>query len=1386
MYCAVAQPEHINFTSLGTRDGLLSNSVNAILKDRYGFMWFATNDGLNKFDGKSFVVYRNSPGDSTSLKSNEILALYEDAAGNLWVGTGGGAFSEYDRKRDRFINFPRKGHNNQTRVMGPTALIRGLSSDRQGRLWVAEYGAPLVLDTNTGRLDRLNLHRYAADAARPFSLLNIYTDHGGRIWVATDYGLFRYLPATNSFRQYLHKEGDSSSLRDNGVRVLCEDKRGDLWVGTEKGLCRLPAGEDRFVSFREERARGESAAAGTISAIDVDKDGYVWVGSSEGLIIIDPRSGRSVTYRTEESNLHSLTSEGVTSIYIDPDGIYWIGTFRGGVNKYDKNLNLFDGKMGEAFRDGGARSSIVTALAERPDGNLWVSTDGGGLYSYDRRSDRLQRLPLVVGGKSPTPLHVLAMHYTRSKQLYVGTFNNGLLLYDPSTGQAQKVRMSDRDGDPGVNSIYCIREDKAGQVWAGTNGGGISVLKDGKLRYRLLPNPVRSSDVRLPVNGFIRDIAEDAEGKVWIGSHGDGVAVYDPSTGQFKKYTQESGALPGDKIQAFLLDSKGRMWVGTYGGGLCVYNKKEDKFVVYSEKDGLQNTNVYSILEDGDGRIWVSTNSGISSLDVQTNVFRNFTPHNGLQNNNFCHTSALRTSDGELFFGGQQGFNYLYPSALTTNRNVPAVVLTDLRVANKSVVPGKGSPLEEQVTVATKVDLAYGQNFALSFVALNYTLPDQNRYAYRLDGFDRDWISAGGQNTAYYTNLDPGDYVFRVKASNNDGVWSRGDTSIRIHVRPPFWRTVYAYIFYILVAAGLLLYSRHLGLTRVRRKFAIEEERRENRRALELDRMKLKFLTNLSHEFRTPISLIMGPVEQLLSDLKGSRSEDKLEMIRRNGRRLLNLVNQLLDFRKMEEQELKLQLSPGDLVEFVREAGQSFVDLGERKKIKFRWTSGVDRLYVLFDRDKTERILFNLLSNAFKFTPEGGRIDLSLEAGVPGADGRQPVTIRVADSGIGIPTAEQERIFDRFFQHSVSGAILNQGTGIGLSIAREFVLMHDGRIGVNSEVGRGSEFTVTLMLAVAGEGVASGGIVEDGVEAIVGDGVEAIVEDGVEAIVEDGVMEDGVMADGSAGVMEEEVMEEGGAAGGNIKRRILLVEDSEDFRFYLKDNLRRYYDVLEAENGKEGWQLALSGHPELIVSDISMPHMDGIELTRKLKADKRTGHIPVILLTALTEEAQQLKGLGTGANDYITKPFSFELLNARIRGLLDWNSKMRLAYTKQVKVMVPVPEGETGNEKLMLRIVACLETHLQDAQLSVEFLSRELGMSRSSLYGKVLELTGETPVEYIRSFRLEKAVGLLGKGSLSISQIAYEVGFSSPTYFTRAFKEKYKMLPSDYRTTYCR
>ena len=1362
----VAQPAHLNFTSLGTRDGLLSNSVNAIIKDHYGFMWFATNDGLDKFDGTNFTVYRRRAGDTTSLRSNEILALHEDAAGNLWIGTSGGALSRYDRTRDCFINYPggitthnsgtdrtNDGHPDNARParLLPSDLVRGVCSDRQGRIWIAQFSAPYVLDPTTGHLERIDLTSYPSNPSRKTALNCIYGDPGGRIWIGTDSGLFEYLPATQTFRHFQHSARDTASLPDDRVRAITGDHQGYLWVGTGKGLCRLQPDSGRCTVFREHPTDGAPAAGGEINAIAIDQDGMLWAGTGNGLVVIDPGTGRSVTYRPDDTNPHSLTGAAIASIYIDRDGIYWIGTAKGGVDKYDKNLNLFDLKLSEHFHEDGPGCTVINCFAERPDGNLWLGTDGDGLFEFERRSGQLRRHPIYLDGKPVPSLHILAIHQTRSNKVYLGTYAKGLLLFDPATSRTQHLPTAANPDDFNANCIFSVWEDSQGRIWAGTNGSGVSVLKDGKLLFRLLPHPTLPTDIALPLNAFIRAIAGDAQGHVWIGSHGGGAAIYDPHTGRFKVYNQENGALPSNKVQAFLLDTKGRQWVATYGGGLCLYDKTRDAFRTYTEKDGLQNTNVYSVVEDDAGHIWVSTNSGVSSLDTRTNTFRNFTPFNGLQNNNFVHASALKTSDGELFFGGQQGFNYFYPAALTINRNVPAVVLTGLRVAGRPVAPGAASPIHEPIGIANEIRLDYKQNFSLSFVALNYTLPDQNRYAYKLEGFDKEWNYSGAQNAAYYTNLDPGDYIFRVKASNNDGIWSTGDTSIHIHVRPPLWRTPVAYILYVLLAAGLLWYSRHRGVTRLERRFALEQERLEIRRAQELDRLKLKFLTNLSHEFRTPISLISGPVEQLLTGQPPGPTHDKLQMIRRNARRLLNLVNQLLDFRKMEEQELKLQATPGELVGFTRDIWQSFTDLGERKHIRFAFETNLTTVYAFFDRDKLERILFNLLSNAFKFTPEDGSVTLSLARAETTVEGRQTIRIKVIDTGIGIPADRRERIFERFFQHPSGGAILNQGAGIGLSITKEFVTLHGGTISVDSPPDGGTIFTVDLTMPLV---TAENPVAEPQKFATMQDTDEP---------------------------PSNEPAQPGPPPPANSPRPvILLVEDNEDFRFYLKDNLRTEYEILEAANGKEGWQQALSGHPRLIVSDVSMPYMDGIVLTRKLKTDKRTRNIPVILLTALTEEAQQLEGLGTGANDYITKPFNFELLNARIKGLLEWSSIMKTTYAKQVTVAATEPAVEPANEKLMRRIAASIETHLQDQRLSVKYLSRELGMSRSSLYAKMLELTGETPVEYIRSFRLEKAATLLEKSDLTISEIAYEVGFSTPNYFTRAFRAKYRTSPSDY------
>jgi signal transduction histidine kinase/ligand-binding sensor domain-containing protein/DNA-binding response OmpR family regulator len=1332
-----AQPVHLNFTALTSKDGLLSNTVNAILKDRYGLMWFATDDGLNKFDGTNFTVYRHVPGDSGSLRANEVLALFEDRNGDLWIGTSGGAVSLYDRKKDRFVHFPGAGDRSG---LVPNAVVRGICSDGKGKIWIAQFASPYRLDPESGVLTKMELGYPVGGGASPVSLECIFADRAGRVWVGTDHGLFLYQPGRNSFLRFGHDPADPNSLVNDHVKALEEDASGHLWVGTDSGLCMMRPVAGGFVNCREHGHGDAVLGYKAINAIVPDSDGKLWIGTMEGLEVLDAASGRAVSY-LPDGNVHGLTSKAIKSIYIDKEGIYWLGTYRGGINKYDKNLNLFDVKPGDAFPGAGARKPVVSSFAERRDGKVWVGTDGGGLYSFDRGKDELERVPLRgVGMEAPA---VLALKVARNGRLYIGTLGDGLLTLDAAGSGARRVVTGPLAGNLNGDEVYSILEDRQGRIWVGTNGQGVAVLSNDRVIARYTPAPVAATDVLLPVNGYIRALEEDRDGNIWMGTHGGGLAVLHPENGRFTFYNQDSSGLPIDKVHALLCDSRGRMWIGTYGGGLSVFDKASGQFTSYTEKDGLANTTIYQIVEDTEGRIWVSTNTGISCFDPATRAFRNFTGLNGLQNSNFVHGSGLKLADGELLFGGLQGFNYFYPSRLRVNRNVPGVVLTDLQIANKPVLPGKASPIREQISVADEIRLDFKQNFALSFVALNYTLPKQNQYAYKLDGVDKEWNYTGAMNTARYTNLDPGHYLFRVKASNNDGVWSTEERSIRIYVRPPFWLTIYAYLFYILAAGGLLWYSRHRGVSRMRRKFQLERERAEVQRMQELDRMKLKFLTNLSHEFRTPIALIMGPVEELLSGQPEKEPRNKLFMIRRNARRLLNLVNQLLDFRKMEEQELRLLLSEGELVAFMKDVVHSFADLSGRKQIRLDFVCELQRLYVLFDPDKLERMLFNLLSNAFKFTLEGGRIAVVLD--VAG----EWVSIVVTDTGVGIPADQLPLIFDRFFQHAAEVAVLNQGTGIGLSITREFVELHGGTISVKSEEGQGSTFTVLLPLRVVEPPAV---LTEAGVE-----GVTAEAEDPVAGT-----------GDGGTNQVDGE------------RPRVLLVEDNEDFRSYLKDNLGAYYHIMEASDGKEGWQKALAGHPQLVVSDISMPNMDGIEFSKKLKADKRTCHIPIILLTALTGDAQQVEGLETGANDYITKPFNFEVLHTKIRNLLELRRNLKTTYTRQIRVLQPEVEMQTEDDRLLQTIVRCLEENIASPQLSVEFLSRAVGMSRSSLYSKVLELTGETPVEYIRSFKLEKASMLLEKSDLTIAEVAYHTGFSKPNYFARAFKAKFDLLPSEY------
>lgn len=1360
--CAYAQQQKVNFTSLTSKDGLSSNVVTAILKDRYGIMWFATEDGLNKFDGTSFTTYRHNPTDTTSLPTNEVVALHEDPSGKLWIGTNGGSICWFDRQKDVFRRLPaHKGFDRKSNV------VRAITSDYRGHLWISNVNGLSVLDPQTGKLTNIPANASSPGSLTSKTVLCLFEDSKRRLWIGSDDGLFRYNRSGKNFIHYVHAPGDPSSLAGHAARSITEDHRGEIWVATDGGLSKLLPDGKRFQNFRHKEGSG-SISSNDIYAVAADAGGKLWLGTEEGVNVLDTRSGKIDIYRPDSRNIYSLAGKSVRYVYIDDLGTHWISTFKGGINKSDNNLNLFNLKRSNPFDERGLSASNVTSFAETAKGDLFIGTDGGGLNQFDRRTGLFKHINLQTNGNGSTSkLAILALELAKDNRLWVGTYVNGLYSLDLLTGRTEHYVK----GGAGLinNNVFCLMEDSKGNLWVGTNGDGVSIYNPTTKTFKTLhKSTAATGGLRLPTNGYIRALEEDNKGSIWIGSHGSGLAVFNPTSQSFKLFNKSNSRLPNDVVLCITRDRSQNIWVGTRGG-LSRFNKNTGQFTSYSEKDGLSNAVVYEIIEDVNGLLWVSTNSGISSFNPGTGKFTNYDTYNGVQNSNFNSGAGLRSSDGELFFGGQDGFNHFNPANLKTNTNIPSVLITGLRVDNKMITPAEGSAIDEHISVAKDIQLDYSQNFSLDFVALSYITPQQYRYSYQLEGFDKGWNNVGSMRTASYTNLDPGDYVFKVRATDRDGNKVGKVTSIKVHVKPPFWLTIYAYILYVVAAAGILMYLRYRGIQELKRKFRIEqekqqakrlleEERKEAERLHELDMMKLKFLTNLSHEFRTPISLIMGPVDTLLSEEKFQSGSGHLNIIKRNARRLLNLVNQLLDFRKMEEHELRLSLSEGELVTFVQDVSEMFRDLSTRKNITLRFESKIDRFYTSFDHDKLERILFNILSNAFKFTHSGGSIMVELDE-ERRADSGSSVILRISDTGIGIPEDKKEQIFSRFFQGDVASSVLNQGSGIGLSITREFVRMHGGSIAVESELGKGSSFIIRFPFNPV---VHTGAVLPDAQVEEENKGAVQHLEDTETEIVPDAASESWSTVDDTQ------------------KPIVLLVEDNDDFRFYLKDNLRSFYRVHEATNGKEGWQKALAHHPQIIVSDISMPVMDGIALCNKVKADKRTSHIPIILLTALMGEDEQIRGLQTGANDYMTKPFNFEILNAKIKNLLVLNRTLKDTYTKQIKVQAPEMVMESQSDVLLNKVMLYLEENLNNPKLSVEDLSKHVGMSRVSLYHKILELTGQSPVEYIRSVKLEKAAVLLEKSDLNVAQISYMVGFATPNYFAKSFKARFNMQPSEY------
>jgi len=1360
-----SQNNKVVFSHLDINNGISDNWIKCIFKDSKGFIWFGTNNGLNRFDGYKFEVFQHELSDSTTIADNDINVITSDKKGNLWIGTGGGVS---------------------------------------------------VLNCETFKFKRVNLLPSSPSLCWNANYITaIATDSCGNILIGTPNGLFLFNQTNNSFRYILIDEQPCSSQLNN-ITSIVHDKTDSFWIGTANGFIIKYNIKfnlfEKFESFRErtgnkgnitklfiddennlwvadanglhlfnvstnswnrdfQKKYGSVFSNLLITGIDQDADNLIWITTDgKGAFILDKKYTEPVNIINLPYAEGALSSNGLNSLYCDESGIVWIGTAKKGVDFYKKNIRKFRLYRNYPTDSNSLSSNDVDCITEDSKGNLWIGTNGGGLNYFNRGTDKFTHYVSQPGKPNSLSSNTIVSVFEDSdRKIWIGTYLGGLNCLDPVTGKITVFHHNDSDSTSlSDDRVWSICEDSRKNLWIATLTNGLNLLDRKTGRFKRFNS--QNSSICFNYIGYI---SIDENNNLWISS-AHGLIYYDPiqNISRCYNYNPESKtSISDDHIISTFLDSRGLFWVCT-NNGLNLMDRITGNFRVFKETDGLPSSHVFRIEEDNSSNLWISTKNGLSKLIVRkTNMedslvfqFKNYGISDGLQGKEFNTTAALQTRDGELWFGGTEGLNAFNPLEIKEDSTLSKLVISDIRIDNKIVKPGEilnGRILfKKPVFNTNKISLKYKENsFTIDFVALNYFLPEKNKYAYTLAGFSDKWIITDGkENFATFSNIRNGNYTFKVKGTNSDGIWNESPKVLEIKILPPFWKRWYAYVIYFTIIVSVLTFLRYLTLTRERMKMQMEQESIESQHIHEIDSMKIKFFTNISHELRTPLTLIFSPLEKLMVQWKNKPEEKYLNLILQNSRRLLFMVNQLLDFRKMEVQGFRFNPSAGNIVAFIKEVVSSFKDLSEQKHIQFSFYSDFKELDTLFDKDKVEKILFHLLSNAFKFTPVDGKVAVTLtvttdkslekEEVIGDSPKHSNLIIKVEDSGIGIPRDKFDNLFVSFYQIE-SNITTAHGSGIGLSLVKEFVKLHDGEITVESEPGKGSCFTVILPV-VGNKKVLSGNSLQRNEEA--------------KYFYKPLPVTDRI---GSNDEPEE-------------KPKLLIADDNDDLRFYLKDNLQKRYNVYEAADGEEALAIIQKIIPDLIISDIMMPGIDGIELCRRVKTNKNIRHIPVILLTGLSTEQEQFESLETGADDCILKPFNFQILEVKISNLISNRRSLKHAFSNRLIIepndiaIVPL------DEQFIRKALDLIEKNISKTDYTVEELSRDLGMSRTLLYKKILALTGKPPLEFIRKLRLQRAAQLLQKSQMNVSEITYQVGFNDPKYFRKHFKNEFGVLPSKY------
>jgi signal transduction histidine kinase/ligand-binding sensor domain-containing protein/DNA-binding response OmpR family regulator len=1322
----------LSFDYFSQADGLPNNQIQCIFQDEKGWIWLGTSQGLSRFDGYRFVNFITSPDDSTSLSGNLVRVIFEDSKGNLYVGTENGGLNIFDRKKECFLHT----YKNNPEFKAKELSVNAITEDKEGNLYIGTDRNLLKLDS-AGHLGRVNPTGSGIANFTGSFIRTLHFDDHGKLWIGTTNGLFSYCPETNSVEEITLPVSNSKSKE---VFEVIKDDDGLLWVGTYSSGLLLIDPLTRSVTHLDLGPYYERTE--TVRTISKGILGDYWIGTRGGLYIYSKTKGVTGFFRHDDRDNHSLANNSVLDIFHDSRGETWIGT-RGGLNLLAKSKQVFKNFSALPNDNRFLNCNIIYAFWIDDRERIWVGTEDGGINIYDPSQGIFEYMK--AGEKNSNTISqncVKAFLEDRKGNLWIGTFWGGIDVLNLKTDKISHYRHSeDNPNSLSDNRVWALSLDSDGGIWIGTSVG-VDRLDPVTGSFRHFSE--------LAQNKQVNWISIDSENDIWLGTP-DEVVIYDPSTEMVTKFPEHS--------RSFLEDSEKRYWIATLDNGIALYSKTEGTKKYLSERNGLANNQALCILEDDNKNLWISTSHGLSKFDPSKQQFRNFTSKDGLRNDQFTYGAAYRAKDGELLFGGISGFNMFNPKEILQEELDVPLLFTELRLFNRPVPISneKGAVLKKSISESSKLVLRYDQNvFTLQFAALDFINSASILYSYFLEGFDKEWNEPGLLRTATYTNLNPGEYILRVKSILPGNPVPGKELSLQITILPPFWMTWWFKVLIILIIAALLFALIRFIINREMIKNELVSERTKARHLHELDMLKLRLFTNISHEIRTPLTLILGPLEKLISrEVPEEDIQSHLAMVYRNTKQLDRLINQLLDFRKLETGNLKLELTSGDMVSLISNVVHSFDEYAKEKQITLKFNSLKKRIVALFDPDKVETIVTNLISNAVKYTDEGGSVSVHLslvfanddEESLSNLPEKQFIEISVKDSGKGISQNNIEKVFTRFFR--VDSKNESSGTGIGLSLVKELVKLHNGSIYVISKPGKGSKFTVRLPY----------GVEEEQTE-------NTLAEEESNINVQD------------RKAFGDELNEKPDA------RIMLIVEDNPDVRYFIRSHFDTIYSIYEARNGKEGWDTAIKIIPDVIISDILMPDVDGYEFCKRIKKDERTSHIPVLLLTALHSKEHEKEGLSCGADDFVTKPFDISILETKIENMLSVRAALKEKYTRELILRPSDVTTSSPDDRFLIKAMEVVEKNIANPDFDIESFANEVGVSRMQLYRKFSALTNMTVKEFVRSVRLKRATQLLVEKNMTITEIAFAIGFKDLSHFRKSFHREYGMSATEYASQF--